>query len=75
MNRVEKKMNIDLNAVKRVHKAYREYLTNLRRNKSDKRKLLSISVVHEFENIVHVSQEFIYGYFRQSEHIQSNILT
>ena len=68
-------MNIDLNAVKRVHKAYREYFTNLRRNKSDKRKLLSISVVHEFENIAHMSQGFIYGYFRQSEHIQSNILT
>ena len=43
--------------------------------KSDKRKLLSISVVHEFENIAHMSQGFIYGYFGQSEHIQSNILT
>ena len=68
-------MNIDLNAVKRVHKAYREYVTNLRRKKSDKRKLPSISVVHEFENIAHMSQGFIYGHFRQSEHIQSNILT
>ena len=31
--------------------------------KSDKRKLLSISVDHEFEIIAHVSQGFMYGYF------------
>ena len=37
--------------------------------KSDKRKLLSISVDHEFEIITHVSQGFNYDYFRQLEPI------
>ena len=33
------------------------------KKKSDKRKLLSISVDHEFEIIAHGSQGFMYGYF------------
>ena len=35
------------------------------KKKSDKRKLLSISVDHEFEIIAHVSQGFMYGYFHR----------
>ena len=59
-------MNIDLIYVKRVHRAYREHFTNLRRKI---RKLLSISVGHEFGIITHVSQGFNYDYFRQLEPI------